>query len=53
METITESKISLDNNESLISKGIYKELDGSYTWLTATRSGNCKKLSTAKSKVNF
>jgi hypothetical protein len=52
MKTIHETKINTGNNESLITKGIYLE-NGVYKWLTATRSGECKKLETAKRKIGI
>ena len=52
-ETIYEEKMELGNNDSMIKKGIYKEKNGSYTWMTAFRSGNVKLLKTAKRKIGL
>lgn len=53
MLTIKEIKVNMNNNESAIAKGVYQLKDGSYNWLTFTRSGNCKKLATAMKKAGF
>ena len=53
MRTVIEIKENMNNNESQIAKGIYQEKDGSYFWMTYTRSGNCKKLETAKRKIGI
>lgn len=52
-KTIKEIKINMGNNESAIAKGVYENEDGTYSWLTFTRSGTCKKLSTAMEKAGF
>ena len=52
MTVVTEKIILLNNNESIVS-GVYKENDNTYTWITFTKSGNCKKLSTAMKKINI
>ena len=52
-KTIKEIKINMGNNESAIAKGVYENEDGTYSWLTFTRSGTCKKLSTAMRKAGF
>ena len=41
------------DEENKVVKGVFEEKDGSYTWLTYSRSGNCKKLTTAIKKCNF
>lgn len=51
MKTIIEKKENRNNNESVIVKGIYQLNDGTYEWMTYTRSGNCKKLNTALKKI--
>ena len=53
MKTIYEEKTNGSNNESQIKKGIYQEKDGSFTWMTYTRSGNVKTLNTAKKKIGL
>jgi Protein of unknown function (DUF1391) len=53
MKTIKEIKIDMGNNESAISVGVYQNDDGSYTWITFTKSGNCKRLATAMEKAGF
>lgn len=53
MKTIKEIKINGNNNESQIKAGVYQENDGTYTWMTFTRSGNVKKLSTALQKAGL
>jgi hypothetical protein len=51
MKTIKEITEKRNNNESVIVKGIYQLSDGSYNWMTYTRSGNCKTLVTAIKKI--
>ena len=51
--TIKEELTNMNNNESQIRRGVYQEVDGSFTWITYTRSGNVKKLSTAMKKAGF
>jgi len=52
METIYEV-ITMDvNNDTTIIKGIYFS-DGVYSWLTPTRSGECKNLKTALKKIGI
>ena len=53
MKTIKEIKQETGNNTSVIAKGVYQELDGTFTWVTYTRSGNCKRVSTAMKKAGF
>ena len=53
MEIIKEERTEMNNNESQIKKAVYKENNGSFTWLTYTRSGNCKTLKTALKKAGF
>ena len=53
MKTIKEIRLESGNNESAIVKGVYQENDGSYTWITLSRSGNCKRLATAMNKAGF
>ena len=52
-KTIKKIKTNMGNNESAIAKGVYENEDGTYSWLTFTRSGTCKKLSTAMKKAGF
>ena len=51
MRAIKEIKEDMGNNESRIKAGIYLTDDNEYWWMTSTRSGVCKKLSTAIKKV--
>jgi len=51
MKTILEERTDMKNNDSVIKKGIYQLEDGSFEWMTYTRSGNCKTLKTALKKV--
>jgi len=53
IKTITEKKQDMGNNESIVTAGIYLQKDGSYWWLTSTRSGYCKRLSTAQKKISY
>lgn len=53
MKTIKEEKTDLGNNETAIKRGVYQNADGSYTWITYTRSGTCKKRATAMKKAGF
>lgn len=53
MVTINEIRQEAGNNESAIVKGVYQELDGSYTWVTFTKSGTCKTMKTAMKKAGF
>lgn len=53
VKTIMVEREDMGNNETMILKGIYLQSDGSYSWLTSARSGNCKKLTTALKKVNL
>ncbi len=53
MTVIKEEKIDMENNSSRIAKGVYQNADGSYTWITFTRSGECKRLATAMKKAGF
>ena len=52
MTTIKEEKTKMNNNESVIKKGVY-QTDSGYFWMTYTRSGECKKLKTAFKKAGF
>lgn len=53
MKIIKEIKDVMNNNESAIRKGVYQEDDGSYSWLTYTKSGSGKKLVTAMRKAGL
>ena len=53
MKTIKEIKQKNGNNTSVIAKGVYQELDGTFTWVTYTKSGNCKRRTTAMKKAGF
>lgn len=53
MKTIKEIKINQGNNESAIARGVYQNDDGSFSWITFTRSGSCKTLKTAMKKAGF
>ncbi|MDA3939616.1 MAG: hypothetical protein PF693_09935 [Spirochaetia bacterium] len=53
MTTIKEIRDDMNNNESAIRKGVYQLADGLFEWLTYTRSGECKKLSTAMRNAGF
>lgn len=53
MKTIKEIKINMGNNESAIKSGVYQNDDGSFSWVTLTKSGNCKRLATAMKKAGF
>lgn len=52
-KTIKEQVIETGNNETAVAKGVYENEDGTYLWLTFTRSGTCKKLSTAMKNAGF
>ena len=52
-KTIKEIKIDLGNNESVIGRGVYQNDDGSYFWITYSRSGVCKRLETAMKKAGI
>lgn len=47
MKTIYEASLEYGNNEGAIKAGIYQNADGSFFWLTLSRSGECKRLATA------
>ena len=53
MKTIKEVKANMGNNETAIARGVYQNDDGSFSWITFTRSGTCKKLATAMKKAGF
>jgi hypothetical protein len=53
MLVIREKKVKMGNNETAIAKGVYQNNDGSFSWITFTRSGTCKKLETALKKAGF
>lgn len=53
MRTIREDRVEMNNNESAIKKAVYQNNDGSFTWMTYTRSGGCKRLKTALKKAGF
>ena len=53
MTKIREEKISMGNNETMVAKGVYQNDDGTYTWLTFSRSGQCKRFSTAIRKAGL
>jgi len=53
MKEIKEIKVNMGNNETAVAKGVYQLADGTFEWLTFSRSGTCKKLSTAMSKAGF
>jgi hypothetical protein len=53
MKTIKEIKMDQGNNESAIRAGVYQNQDGSFSWLTLTKSGICKRLETAMRKAGF
>ncbi len=46
-----EIKVIREDNK--VEQGVFQEKDGSYTWMTYTKSGNCKKLATAMKKAGF
>lgn len=47
-----EIKVIRDTDNRVVA-GVFQELDGSYSWLTYSRSGTCKKLATAMKKCRF
>lgn len=53
MKIIKEIKVNMGNNESAIKAGVYQNDDGTFSWITFTRYGECKKLSTAMRKAGF
>jgi hypothetical protein len=53
MKTIKEIRTDLNNNESAVKAGVYQEKDGTYTWMTYTRSGSCKTLKNALKKAGL
>lgn len=50
-KTIHEETENLGNNETRVRRGVYQMSDGSFDWLTHTRSGNCKRLQAAMRKA--
>jgi len=53
MKVVKEIRENGNNNESAIKAGVYQENNGSYSWLTYTKSGSCKKLATAMRKAGL
>ena len=53
MKTIKEIRTNMGNNESAIARGVYQSDDGSFSWITFTRSGTCKTLKNAMKKAGF
>ena len=53
MKVIKEIREDRNNNESVVRAGVYQLADGTYEWLTYTRSGECKKLATAMRKAGL
>ena len=53
MKTIKEQLTDMNNNESAVKRGVYQEIDGTYSWVTYTKSGRCNRLSTALAKAGF
>lgn len=53
MKAIKIVSVDMGNNETAIARGVYQNDDGSYFWVTFTRSGTCKKLATAMKKAGF
>ena len=53
MVTIKEIRQEAGNNETAIARGVYQNDDGTFSWLTFTKSGTCKKLKTAMKKAGF
>jgi len=53
MKTIKEQLTIGNNNESQVKRGVYQLGDGSFEWLTYSRSGQCKTLKTALKKAGF
>ncbi len=41
------------DEDNRIEAGVYLEKDGTYTFLTYSKSGNCKKLTTAMGKAGL
>ena len=52
-KTIKEQVVEMGNNETAVAKGVYENEDSTYSWHTFTRSGTCKKLSTAMKNAGF
>ncbi len=48
---MTEIKVVREDNK--VEQGVFQESNGSYLWVTYTKSGNCKSLSTAMRKAGF
>ena len=48
---IKEIKVIREDNK--VEQGVFQEPNGSYLWVTYTKSGNCKKLATAMRKAGF
>ena len=53
MKVVREEKTKMNNNESVIKRAVYQNESGSFTWMTYTRSGECKKIETAMRKAGF
>ena len=53
MATIKEIRQETGNNESAIVRGVYQNDDGTFSWITFTKSGSCKMLKTAMKKAGF
>lgn len=51
---VREERKELGNGEIVVARGVYfNTISREYNWLTFTKSGSCKKLSTALKKAGF
>jgi hypothetical protein len=48
---LKEIKVIREDNK--VEQGVFQEANGTYLWVTYTKSGNCKKLPTAMKKAGF
>ena len=53
MGCVREEKMVMENNESSVVRGVFQREDGSFSWITLHRAGDCKRLETALKKAGF
>ena len=53
MKAIKIVSVDMGNNETAIARGVYQNDDGTFSWITFTKSGSCKMLKTAMKKAGF